>query len=637
MPGIVGIIHNHRVPISLSTALGKLMHFPSYRSNEIAVSTNVTLGQVWRHELHAPEQWYFDEERQTGILINGTILSATKSPRQLRPFEVLNDYTQQGVSHWKDYDGAFHIVIVDLLKKRFIIGNDRLGVLPLYYMTDEGAFCFGPEVKALLNILNTPAQLSTTGMVTFLAAGYCLGETTLFDNVKILEPSTVLSIDINTLAVEKDRIWRMKYEPDRYLQSRKIAHEVLADAVIEAHKLILHDKQQQYDLLLSGGLDSRCILAVLDQFGCPPKRAIGYGLRKDIPHSDAYTAEKLAQEYHVPFEFAAYDTDEFLQNAESWCYISELANDNYGWCSEGVSTLHNLYDITADFSLIGDECWGWQGYVFSEVEARAAVMPPSLPSAVRTVIPEHMVEECEYIYDQQIRDIVQNSGYHNWVDYKDYLYIYGRVARFIFSMGYYKELATELRRPLLANGVLEVIRRLPVEHRVNKNLYISMLYRFFPRVMSIPNKSVNSLPDYRHDLLTNPSLRQYFLKLYDYKRIASGPLGELINGIRFEQLRNNFFASEPHPTQRIFTIKARLKKAWSPITSRARSYAQLMSIIRRRKPPESFNSFDLLRRVALIVLLQEQLSSFTGGTQIEKSCRVVQNDKSNTFHTTRQV
>ena len=47
--------------------------------------------------------------------------------------------------------------------------------------------------------------------------------------------------------------------------------------------------------------------------------------------------------------------------------------------------------------------------------------------------------------------------------------LYGRVARFIFSLGYYRELATEVRRPFLTRRVLDVIQRLPPRHRVNNN------------------------------------------------------------------------------------------------------------------------------------------------------------------------
>jgi hypothetical protein len=78
-------------------------------------------------------------------------------------------------------------------------------------------------------------------------------------------------------------------------------------------------------------------------------------------------------------------------------------------------------------------------------------------------------------------------------DRRDFLYLHGRVARFIFALGYYKEFATEVRRPFLLGNVLDVLAEAPF--RAEKNLYISMVGRFFPAVAAVPPRSADSLPN----------------------------------------------------------------------------------------------------------------------------------------------
>jgi hypothetical protein len=60
---------------------------------------------------------------------------------------------------------------------------------------------------------------------------------------------------------------------------------------------------------------------------------VSWGLGEGIPRSDVSLARQLAGAFGVPFVFIPYTSDAFVENAARWCYLSELANDNFGWCS----------------------------------------------------------------------------------------------------------------------------------------------------------------------------------------------------------------------------------------------------------------------------------------------------------------
>ena len=609
MPGIVGLIHRDGASISIANAIKKLMHFPTYCSQEINVGKGIQLGQVWRNKNSQHREWYYDEASKSGILLNGAMMLNAPWPHRVTPQEVLQSYHQNGFSQWHNYEGAFIAVIVDQGRGKICICNDRLGMLPLYFSQTKDMFCFGPEVKAVLTALKKVPKFSKAGLISFLAAGHCLGDTTLFETVQLLKPSSLLTLNLDTFKLERTQLWNLQYEPSNEFQARPTAREALYEANKEAHKLVLCDNPQRVDLLLSGGLDSRGILGVLDQLGQLPTRALSWGLRDDLPYSDARIAHLQADEFKVPFKFKSYTSDEIPQNAETWCYLSELANDNLGWYSEGSSVLLDFYDVTADFSLKGDECWGWAGWCHTEQGARSPILPSSLPPALHSILKQDQVEELEELYDQEIRSITQNCTFQNWADFKDYLYVYGRVARLIFSMGYYQELATEIRRPFLANGVLEVVRRLPPKFRVHKNLYVDMLKHHLPRTMFLPDKIVNSLPDWSYDVRTSPHLRQYFLGLCDVASVESGALGELINGHFFTTLRDGFFGGEAHPIHRTTSLFKRKQKVWETVIASSQLWGELKRLRPQHAP--SFNAFPILTRIALIVLLEKQLTRFS--------------------------
>ncbi|MDR4495885.1 MAG: asparagine synthase-related protein [Nitrospirales bacterium] len=611
MPGVFGLIHRYEAFTSIAESLDKLMHFPTYCSQEIKLRNGIHLGQVWRHKKFQREEWYYDETSKSGVLLNGSMFLSAPHPHRVSPQELLDSYHQNGFSRWHEYDGTFIAVVIDLRKQKIFIGNDRLGMLPLYFSQTKDMFCFGPEVKAVLTGLRKDPKFSKPGLVSFLAAGHCLGDTTLFEGVQYLRPSSLLTLNLDTFTLERTQLWNLHYDSHDKFQNKRIAREALYAAIKDAHNLVLCDNPQRFDLLLSGGLDSRGILGVLEQLGKLPARALSWGLREDIPYSDAKIAHLMADEFKIPFNFKAYTSDEIPQNAENWCYLSELANDNLGWYSEGVGVLLNFYDVTADFSLKGDECWGWGGWCHAKSEAISMSFPFSLPPALHSILRKDYVKELEELYDQEIRSITPNDTFQNWTDFKDYLYLYGRVVRFIFSMGYYQELATEIRRPFLANGVLEVMRRLPAKFRIHKNLYVDILKHYLPRTMVVPDKFVSSLPDLPYDVRATPRLRQFFLGLCNIDGIENGVLGELISVENFSKVRDGFWREDPHPIRRTISFLERKQKAWKMTIASTEIWGELKQQRPPYEPVSSFNAFPILNRIALIVLLEKQLAKFS--------------------------
>jgi hypothetical protein len=489
-----------------------------------------------------------------------------------------------------------------------------VGTQPLYYRNVKGGgLAFGPEVKALLTVAGADAELCEAGLVNLLLAGYNLGDRTLFADVRALEPGTLLTHDLSSHTTSCERYWKIVYEVEPAFRRRAVAAQALFESVQKAHQLQLADAPREYDLFLSGGLDSRAILGVLDQLGSKPRRALGWGLRDDIPGSDVWIARQLAREFQLGYDFLQYDTDRFVGNASDWVYVSELANDNFGRYGEGLGAIQNFYSTGADFTLIGDEGWGWHGYAGDETEARAQVLPSPVSPRFRSILRGDRVDQLLSLYNESVDGIMRPCENTDPTDRKDFLYLHGRVARFIFSLGYYREIASEMRRPFLANGVLEVVRHLPKESRVHKNLYVSMLHKFLPRTMRFPDMEAASLPDWTYDVRYKEPLRGYILELLDFSNLEDGPLGAMIDRTAFERLRDEAFSCQVLPLPRRSSAKFRWMRAIHQALVRRPSLERLLRRVRKNQAfgNQQTGRNAILWRIALCVLLQRNLGRFT--------------------------
>ena len=609
MPGIVGVVGEVAGVARVEAALQRLTHFDTYRSRALTIGAHIVSGQVWRDKDRSNIDWAVDAATGVAVLVNGAVLCASPAARRIHARRLLDDYLTAGSLAPLDLDGAFVLMVADPRKDSVLLYNDRVGTLPIYYATNGSTVCFAPEAKAVFAALGMEPQLSQAGIVSFLTCGYCLGANTLFTGVSFLEPGSAMEISGTSGRSAIRRYWKMIYRPARSLRSRVAAENALHDATRRAHEVIVGDSEHGHDLMLSGGWDSRGILAYLNSLGRLPSSAVAWGKTKDIPRSDPFIASQLAKRFSIPLKFVSYDSDQFVANAPTWCYLSELANDNTGWYAEGASTLARDYRTDADFTLVGDEAWGWHGHPQNDEDACNATLPAAPGAEVMSCLAHDVREECRAGYEAGVAHVLAACENTHPADRRDFLYLHGRVARFIFALGYYKEFATEVRRPFLLGSVLDVLAEVPSRFRADKNLYISMVARFFPEVAAVPPRSADSLPNWSRDIREKPELRRFFLDLLDDGSLG-GALGAVLDLTAVEALKRKFFdsrvggghqAAAPNPLMRYLPmrLKQRLRATglYPGSTSMAGGYASRGTAV-------------LVRCIALLSLLQKSLPAF---------------------------
>ncbi|MBN1489485.1 MAG: hypothetical protein JXA69_06155, partial [Phycisphaerae bacterium] len=290
--------------------------------------------------------------------------------------------------------------------------------------------------------------------------------------------------------------------------------DTLADAVGDA---VLKSLEQCHRIssdpvvTLSGGADSRLVLAGLLEIGAKNIRTITWGSENQYRSGDGFVAAQLARRCGVEHRFAP-QTNDFLtmpaftrrfgaETDVAAYHIGELSFVQ-GMLSDGGS--RSLYR--------GDECFGWLGAVHTADQAATAVGVRPM-QALRTNLepvfaPRAYAAVCD-AHGDALADEVQQATPMDFVDLKDRHYFYLRLARYLQPVNAYKLSCVETFNPLLAKPVLECLATVPSRLRLNKQVELRLLARRFPRVMTIPFATRASLADSGHAWQTTPAVRSF--------------------------------------------------------------------------------------------------------------------------------
>lgn len=153
-------------------------------------------------------------------------------------------------------NGMFAFCFYDCKNQNWIMARDHFGIKPIYYINYENKLYFASEIKAFKKIKGFAFQKNPRGLNHYFTFQFCLGEETLFKNIKKVEPGYFI-IGKNEKIIKKTKYWMPSYNID---------YDHKEDYFIEKIEHLLQDSlrlQVRSDVplgaYLSGGLDSSIV------------------------------------------------------------------------------------------------------------------------------------------------------------------------------------------------------------------------------------------------------------------------------------------------------------------------------------------------------------------------------------------
>ena len=211
---------------------------------------------------------------------------------------IIHGYKQWGNDVFNHLNGMFGVAIWDVRKKKLVVARDAMGIKLIYYKLANGVLSFGSEIRPVLAAEDARPDLDPAAVNLFLRFRYTPSPLTIFRDVRKLAPGSMLVVENG--ACREERWYDFRPEPFDPMPSDGAAIEQLFElyrGAVKRHLLA----DVPVGILLSGGLDSGLLLALMNEHGRDwPAYTIGYGQQfaDDELVDAAATAALLGGRHH---------------------------------------------------------------------------------------------------------------------------------------------------------------------------------------------------------------------------------------------------------------------------------------------------------------------------------------------------
>jgi hypothetical protein len=219
-------------------------------------------------------------------------------------------------------DGVFNMAYFNADTQELLLANDRLGFRPLYYTETPDWFAYAAEVKALLAIRDVLPELDEVGLRQFFSLTWMLDKCTWWKGITLMPPASMWRVSAD--GISHRRYWTFDELPVRQVELPE-AHEEFGR--LWALEVQRHSRPGTMPILLSGGLDSRLLLAELVDQGIDVVAA-SYGSRESPELGRARLVARIAG---VPHHVC-------LLDAKNWWH----RRDEAIWHTDGLVNAYLL-------------------------------------------------------------------------------------------------------------------------------------------------------------------------------------------------------------------------------------------------------------------------------------------------------
>ena len=212
----------------------------------------------------------FNEKRDVVLFLTGetyhdrsAIDALAKRGHNFNPQDascLVHMYEEKGENLFKNLNGWFNGILLDLRSSKIILFNDRCGIRRIYYYETNDFFAFSSEAKSLLKVFPELRELSFRSVGEVLTRDCVLENRTLFPKINLLPPCSAWTF-------YKGNIERKFYFNASELENQpKLSKEQFTANLEETFIRILprYFATGPVGLGVTGGLDTRLIIACMN-------------------------------------------------------------------------------------------------------------------------------------------------------------------------------------------------------------------------------------------------------------------------------------------------------------------------------------------------------------------------------------
>jgi asparagine synthase (glutamine-hydrolysing) len=408
---------------------------------------------------------------------------------------VASEYARAGTDCFGGLNGTFAAVVVDPTGVVHLV-TDRLGTHSLFVARDPaGAVVFSTQIGSLAAWPGATSGFTADFAAEYLALGSVGGVETPLAGVSELPPSSVTTVDPDAPALDAETYWRPRYRP------LGLSYDYFADEFADRFAAAVADRvdpARTYGVLLSGGSDSRAVLAALpDDLDVRTYHTTGWEGR------ETRTAARVAAAADRPFEPLWREPDDYQRLLETTpAGMNYLGRFNEAHLAEFVPRLRSEVDVlvsglgadtlfrehafrspSVGLGPLGRVELPWierERSVAEFLDRRAASQPAYLDAgaSLRTILGRHVTADGRIDHHgvpcRTVDELVFFDDFYPFSNKSDYFFhALNRTAPHW--------------SPFFDNRLVDLALRVPPRHRVRRNLIDTATDRFSPTLAALPH------------------------------------------------------------------------------------------------------------------------------------------------------
>ncbi len=268
MPGIYGVMDRSNMGAERLSALGSRMaaalRTQPWLLTEQWCAPGLCAGRVHLGILHSAPQPIAAPGASLRAWFDGLVYPEDEKRGRAPTGQEVDAWLRGGETAFAGVDGEYALALWEKAEGRLTLVTDRLGYRPLYVAQTRSWFAYASEVKAILAIMDRTPPLDRVALRQFLAFQRIWGRRTWWEGIELLPPAALLRVD------HSGRRERRYWSFDDIRREPRPIEEVIPEFVrLWSRSIARRRGRGPMPHLLSGGLDSRLVMAELRRQGQP--------------------------------------------------------------------------------------------------------------------------------------------------------------------------------------------------------------------------------------------------------------------------------------------------------------------------------------------------------------------------------
>src|SRR6185369_6797072 len=186
---------------------------------------------------------------------------------------VVHGYAQWGRRVVERLNGMFGFAIWDRARQALVVGRDRLGIKPVYWLADGKRVAFASEAKSLLALPGVARDVDPAALAAYLELGYVPAPLSMLSGIRKLPIGSLLEVTPKGATITS--YWQPPTAVEDHVEADEWVQRVRAQLEESVRMQMVSDVP--IGAFLSGGIDSSAVLAFMARHSDAPVKTYSIG------------------------------------------------------------------------------------------------------------------------------------------------------------------------------------------------------------------------------------------------------------------------------------------------------------------------------------------------------------------------